>query len=472
MFFFFFDPLKSDLAINSDILKKCYLDIFFEKLYRDKYINIKQVTDSMTKSRLRENYSDLTYENSKRKYISTMLRKLLNAKKEELPRLLFSLDNDFEKNEITFEDLNDDDKRALILTHLLYVNKEKNQESKASYVLSVLQHEDNHTILVHDYRMKQMKKHGYDIRNLQDQAIYSSLDEIKYDNGYLYYSKYIQIQECPTIREIENVLSHLKLNDSNKLFFRGHSDINYQLIPSIYRTEKGYSNENIFCEESLIRNPEEYQLCGNEHLNILKKMQHYGLPTRLLDISDSLLVALYFAVETNFESDGELIVFNTDSIKYTRSDSISVLCSLAFFSLADKEEIIAAANDKTNNVEDFNNVKEVKRLKHEVCLEKPAFLQEIQQDTFKSDYVVVSKRDNRRISQQSGAFIVPSLNIHHKNSVDDFRILNADGKKIVLKIPKKNKIKILKELELFGITKSFIYPEIEEVAKFLKVKYY
>lgn len=472
MFFFFFDPLDSNLALNSNILKKCYLDIFFEKLYRDKYINIKQVTDNMIKSRLRGKYPDLTYENSKRESISIILRKLLKAKREDIPPLLLSLDNDFEKGDITFEDLNEDDKKSLILTHLLYVNKEKDQESKARYVFSVLEYEMNHKILINDYHMKQYKKHGRSILKSENPLNFSNLDKIEYINGYLYYPKYIQIQECSTIIDIENVLGYLKSNDSKKLFFRGHSDINYQLVPSIYRTEKGYSNENIFCEESLIRNPEEYQLCGNEHLNILKKMQHYGLPTRLIDISDSLLVALYFAVETNFDSDGELIVFNTDSIKYTRSDNISILCSLAFFSLSDKEKIIEAANDETKRIDEFNNVKEVKRLKHEVCLEKPAFLPEIQQDTFKSDYVVISTRDNRRISQQSGAFIVPSLNIHHKNSVDNFRILNKNEKKIVLKIPKKNKIKLLKELELFGITKSFIYPEIEEVAKFLKSKYY
>lgn len=472
MFFFFLDPLESKLFIESEILEKCYLDIFFEKLYRDKYINIKQVTDSMSKNRLIANYQDSLYENTTRESISMIIRKLLKAKREDIPPLLFSLDNDFENNKITFENLDDADKKALILTHLLYVNKEKSQEAKASYVFSVLNYERNHKKPIRDYHTKQQRKHGLFIDSSKDQPNYSSLDKMEYLNGYLYYPEHIQFKECSTIKDIENVLNHLKKNNSNKLFFRGHTDINYQLIPSIYRTAKSYSNENIFCEESLIRNPEEYQLCGNEHLNILKKMQHYGLPTRLLDISDSLLVALFFAVETNFDSDGELIVFNTDCTKYTRSDSVSVLCSLAFFSLSDKERIIKAANDKTMSINEFNDVKEVKRLKHEVCLEKPAFLQEIQQDTFRSDYIVISTRDNRRISQQSGAFIVPSLNIHHENSVDNFRVLNNDRKKIVLKIPKKNKIELLKELELFGITKSFIYPEIEEVAKFLKRKYY
>lgn len=471
MFFFFFDPLGSELIIRSEVLKNCYLDIFFEKLYRDKYINVKQITDNMTKVKLKAKYNDSTNESKKREPLSKFLKKLLYAKNEELPSLLFSLDNDFEKTKINFQDLNDDDKKAMILSHLLFINRKKNQEAKAKYFLKLLEYEENHRDLIYGYYKKQYKKHGVTEWTSNDEQSSFELDKISYKDGYLYYPKFVQLLEASSIPEIEGNLKKFHVKKNNKLFFRGHSDINYQLVPSIYRTSKGYSNENIFCEESLIRNPEEFTLCGNQHLNILKKMQHYGLPTRLLDISDSLLVGLYFAIENNFELDGELIVFDVNTIKYTRSDSVSILCSLAFFNLSDKERILKAANTASTS-EEFNGVTEVKRLKHEVCLEKPAFLAEIKPETFKSNFVVVSVRDNRRISQQSGAFILPPLNINSSNNIDDFRVRDENQKKIVIRIPKEKKSKLLEELELFGITKSFIYPEIEEVAKYLKSKYY
>lgn len=112
------------------------------------------------------------------------------------------------------------------------------------------------------------------------------------------------------------------------------------LKPSIFRNPKIFSKENRIYEESLARNPEEYDFNNRTHLDILKKMQHYGIPTRLMDITENLLTGLYFAVETD-DVDGELIVFSVKSskVKYTRSDNVSILCSLPPFSPEEKQKI-------------------------------------------------------------------------------------------------------------------------------------
>ena len=99
--------------------------------------------------------------------------------------------------------------------------------------------------------------------------------------------------------------------------YRGHSDSNYQCIPSINRTEDFKNKEHVFYHELLTKCPDEFTNI-NGHLDILSKMQHYGLPTRLLDITANPLIATFFAGEDNSEEifDAELIINNiTDSKK-------------------------------------------------------------------------------------------------------------------------------------------------------------
>lgn len=303
---------------------------------------------------------------------------------------------------------------------------------------------------------------------------------LKINENYIYDTNRVEINKIKNISQVTDIIDQYKKSSKSfneELFFRGQSNSNYLLEPSIIRTPKRFKNEHRIYEECLVRNPEEFNFSNRTHLDVLKKMQHYGVPTRLIDITDNLLIALYFAIETNNGTDGELLVFSisNDKLKYTRSDSVAILCSLPPFNRKSKSELAQEAN-WNSKIEDFNQLSILKRLKHEVSSEKP-FEPEIRMNTIKEDFFVIPTRDNRRIIQQSGAFIVTCLNIYSYGAINDYRFSKIDKsekdnlKKIIFIIPKENKSEYKSILSQYGINKGTVYPEIEKVSEYLINKF-
>lgn len=120
------------------------------------------------------------------------------------------------------------------------------------------------------------------------------------------------------------------------------------------RNNKWFNNESAMYNDIIINCPESFSKC-NTHLEKLVEMQHYGLPTRLLDITRNPLVALYFACESNYDNYGEVVLIAAEKkdIKYPQSDSVSVLSSLPLFSRKNQEHIRDCALSSENNYE-FN----------------------------------------------------------------------------------------------------------------------
>lgn len=83
-------------------------------------------------------------------------------------------------------------------------------------------------------------------------------------------------------------------------WFRGQSDISWPLTPGLYRAEnKKFLDEDDFRHDFRRRAWPYLPRSAHEPANDWEwyfLMQHHGLPTRLLDWSESALVALYFAV--------------------------------------------------------------------------------------------------------------------------------------------------------------------------------
>lgn len=273
---------------------------------------------------------------------------------------------------------------------------------------------------------------------------------------------------------IETVLG---LNHGTKqVFYRGHPNKLYRLEPSVFRRDKDGNfiyrdTEDTLYRELLVSNSIDFQ--GDTYtLDRLVRMQHYSLPTRLLDITSNPLIALYFACKSNSASastsagevadtPAEVIVFamNQGNVKYFDSDTASCIANLARLPKEDKEKI----DYDTENDEAFNAQAAIRRLLHFVKEEKPFFEPRIKRDDLRSVICIKSKRTNDRIAFQSGAFL-----LFGQDAVLD-ELGTSDI--AVTRISIANKSQILQQLDQLNINESTVFPYIENSARYVAQKY-
>ncbi|MDQ1908944.1 FRG domain-containing protein [Paenibacillus sp. GD4] len=156
------------------------------------------------------------------------------------------------------------------------------------------------------------------------------------------------------VNSVETFFSQLpRLNEkmAGNIFYRGQSDIEYKLVPSVLRENFRLREHEIY-SEVMIECSHEFDNC-KFHNEILSKMQHYGVPTRLLDVTSNALVALYFACENHNDRDGVVFVIKTDksSIKQFDSDCVSILSSLPRFDNHEKESISKLAAEAKGKID-------------------------------------------------------------------------------------------------------------------------
>ena len=105
------------------------------------------------------------------------------------------------------------------------------------------------------------------------------------------------------IEEIEKLIS----NKEHNYYFRGQDDAFSNTLPAIFRSRKLLDNEDNMFNDFLMTDPQLFEKCRT-NFERMALMEHYHLPTRLLDVSTNPLIALFFAVKGG-QGNGEVYVY-------------------------------------------------------------------------------------------------------------------------------------------------------------------
>jgi hypothetical protein len=246
------------------------------------------------------------------------------------------------------------------------------------------------------------------------------------------------------LHEVNKVIGELSLtNTSTTAWFRGHADEEWKLIPSIFRYNRLISYErDINRDFKLLTERLMNENYPKDDFEWLYIMQHYGMPTRLLDWSESSLVGLFFAVEDyNYDTDACVWVLSPRVYNYlilAETNTVPTSKSPYLF-----DYMLQPDNGP-------NPTRQVKAA-------YPLALRPV--------------KNSARILAQKGVFT-----IHGNQDICINDIANAPNDENLqvlrqIKIDKRYKKSILKELYQSGISHSVLFPELPGVSKELTTRY-
>ena len=276
------------------------------------------------------------------------------------------------------------------------------------------------------------------------------------------------------VKKITELRSDNLASNAEQWFFRGQKNARWDIRPNVFRDDN-LALEHILIPRAQRQNPIEFRDCV-DNLEILTKLQHYGLGTRLLDLTLNPLVALFFATEpsSDFErnEDAQYSIQEHDGRVYYRlanacslnDTQIKIALELPFIELGKKSSL----KEFYDNLKEHNVISDGE-YSHLVENNYEQAIALLQKNSF-----IVSTNSNIRLIQQRGAFLVsPSINIKTIDKIETSLLSKAkrdlssefEGSFI---IPAKNKISIREELDFFNVNEATLFPELEHQMHYIQ----
>lgn len=243
------------------------------------------------------------------------------------------------------------------------------------------------------------------------------------------------------IESLEDIVACLRETESHfgrhVAVFRGQANADWGLLPAIFR--KGCEDaEYSYVQEFLCAAPSRYSKCPplEDKASWLALMQHYGLPTRLLDWTRSIFNAAFFAVWSSAAPSREATsgaVWALDAMRVNERTS----GKRSMFALHE----LAATNPKWAQFHLLDDA---------FCGTKPPR---------EPLYVVVpAPQVDLRMLVQQGVFTIHNTEVplNGQDRFEDFCLRFL--------VPHESKERLRDELDALGINASSLFPDLEHLA--------
>jgi hypothetical protein len=245
-------------------------------------------------------------------------------------------------------------------------------------------------------------------------------------------------------KQIETLADFIKLCDKvSGSWFRGHDDFSYKLAPSLFRHPTKTQPKDVFSLEKDLfsrfkqRSIPFLQEPAGSDLDYLFVMQHFGVPTRLLDWTENPFIALFFALHSSLKKD----------------------CDAAFFTLAAMKWNELLLGETTSEIKIFDTRDDILINGYKIG-PKDLWGQKVPVSIF-------GNYNSPRIVAQKGTFVIFGVETKSMDEIADSR---ADLQPVLRKytIPKSKKRDLFSSLLGIGVTDTSVYPDLEGLGREIK----